>query len=66
MQLICCALSGQTFAVGVEPEDTTDGLATLIEDVTGTPPDQQKLVIAGAVLESGYSLSHYSAHEGAR
>ena len=66
MRLVVATLTGKPFTVDVEASDTTDMLATRIEDIQGTPPDQQKLIIAGKALalEGGRALADYGAHEG--
>ena len=36
----------------------------MIHDIKGIPPDQQRLVFEGMVLEDGHPLSDYSMHLG--
>jgi ubiquitin C len=47
----------------VERDDTVDSVRTKIEEKTGFPPQQQKLMFADALLESGHTLSHYNIKE---
>ena len=57
-------LTGRTFTVEVEPGDTTENVKARIQDKTGFPANQQRLIFANKRLENGYTLRDYNVQNG--
>ena len=57
-------LAGKTFTVEVEPGDTTENVKARIQDKTGFPANQQRLIFANRRLENGCTLRDYNIQDG--
>ena len=50
-------LTGKTFTVEVAEDDTVGDVKGKIQDMEGIPPDQQRLIFSGKLLENSFTLS---------
>jgi ubiquitin len=59
MRIYVGRLVGPDFDIEVEPTDRIDDIREKIQAVTGTPPDQQRILYKGRQLDDGNTLQDY-------
>ncbi|KAG1670872.1 hypothetical protein FOA52_000374 [Chlamydomonas sp. UWO 241] len=54
------ALTGSTLTLTVASSDTVEDVKMQVEDLTGVPPDLQRLIFGGKQLEDEWTLQDYN------
>ncbi|KAL7065610.1 hypothetical protein AAHC03_025449 [Spirometra sp. Aus1] len=58
-QIFFKTLTGKTRSLSVYPTETIYAVKCLVESMEGVPPDEQRLIFAGKVLDDGHTLMDY-------
>lgn len=63
MQIFIRTLTLQVYAIDVNPSDSIEEVKIELQNISGIPPDQQRLIFAGKQLEDGVTLAHYNIRQ---
>lgn len=63
MQIFVKTLTGKTITLDVDSSETVEACKQQVQDKEGIPPDQQRLVFKGMVMEDGMTLADYNVQK---